>query len=59
MGNDRSRVEPAGFATPADGTFEVDVHQTVRDRNGDILSDKRVRHIFQMEGGLVRRFDIG
>ena len=53
------RVEPAGFATLADGRTEVEVHQTVRDRNGNILSDKRVRHIFQIEGGLVRRFDIG
>ena len=53
------RVEPAGFATLADGGTEIEVHQTVRDLNGNILSDKTVRHVFQIEDGLVRRFDIG
>ena len=53
------RVEPVGFTTLADRGTEVEVHQTVRDLNGNILSDKRVRHIFQIEDGLVRRFDIG
>ena len=53
------RVEPAGFATLADGATEVEVQQTVRDLNGNILSDKTVRHIFHIEDGLVRRFDIG
>ena len=53
------RVEPARFATLADGGTEVEVHQTVRDLNGNILSDKTVRHVFHIEDGLVRRFDIG
>jgi ketosteroid isomerase-like protein len=53
------RVEPAGFATLVDGATEVEVHQTVRDLNGNILSDKTVRHIFHIDDGLVRRFDIG
>ena len=53
------RVEPASFATLPDGATEVEVHQTVRDLNGNILSDKTVRHIFHIEDGLVRRFDIG
>ena len=53
------RVEPAGFATLVDGATEVEVHQTVRDLNGNILSDKTVRHVFHIEDGLVRRFDIG
>src|SRR3977135_2097500 len=38
-----SRVEPASFATLADGGTAVEVHQTVRDLNS-ILSDKTVRH---------------
>jgi ketosteroid isomerase-like protein len=53
------RVEPVSFATMAEGNIEVEVHQTVRDLNGSILSDKTVRHIFHIEDGLVRRFDIG
>jgi hypothetical protein len=30
----------------------------VRDRNGSLLSDKVVGHVFQIEDGLIRRFDI-
>ncbi len=52
-------VEPASFSTLADGGTEVEVHQTVRDLDGNILSNKTVRHIFHIEDGLVRRFDIG
>jgi len=53
------RVEPAGFATLADGGTEVEVQQTVRDLTGGLLSSKTVRHIFHIEDGLVTRFDIG
>jgi hypothetical protein len=53
------RVEPNAFTKHADGTVEVTVHQTVRDLKGSILSDKMVRHIFRMQQGLIRRFDIG
>jgi ketosteroid isomerase-like protein len=52
-------VEPVSFATLADGATAVEVHQTVRDLNGSILSDKMVRHIFRIEDSLIRRFDIG
>jgi hypothetical protein len=53
------RVEPVSFRAPAGGGTEVEVHQTVRDLNGNILSDKMVRHVFRIEDGLLRRFDIG
>jgi hypothetical protein len=53
------RVEPDAFSKRADGTVEVTVHQTVRDLRGSILSDKMVRHVFRMQDGLIRRFDIG
>lgn len=51
-------VEPTGFSTGADGTLIVEVHSTVRDLEGNMLSDKMVGHIFRMENGLIRRFDI-
>jgi ketosteroid isomerase-like protein len=51
-------VEPTGFSAGADGAFHVEVHQTVRDLNGNMLSDKTVGHIFRIEGGLIQRFDI-
>jgi hypothetical protein len=51
-------VEPAGFSASADGTILVEVHQTVRDLHGNVLSNKMVGHIFRIEDGLIRRFDI-
>jgi ketosteroid isomerase-like protein len=51
-------VEPTGFSAGADGVFNVEVHQTVRDLRGNMLSDKAVGHIFRIEDGLIKRFDI-
>ena len=51
-------VEPAGFSAGADGATNVEVHQTVRDLKGSVMSDKMVGHIFRIEDGLIRRFDI-
>jgi hypothetical protein len=51
-------VELMSFATGPDGEAIVEVHQTVRDLAGHLLSDKVVSHIFRIEGGLIRRFDI-
>src|SRR5580692_6254630 len=51
-------VEPMTFAAGPDGETIVEVHQTVRGLAGQLLSDKVVSHIFRIEGGLIRRFDI-
>ena len=51
-------IEPIGFSPGADGEVVVEVHQTVYDLNGDPLSSKMVGHVFQVEDGLIRRFDI-
>jgi ketosteroid isomerase-like protein len=51
-------VEPIGFSAGPDGAIIVEVHQTVRDLKGNVLSDKMVGHIFRIEDGLIRRFDI-
>ncbi|HVA63117.1 MAG TPA: nuclear transport factor 2 family protein [Terriglobales bacterium] len=51
-------VEPVAFSTRAEGTTEVEVHQIVRDLKGNVLSDKIVRHVFHIEDGLIKRFDI-
>jgi ketosteroid isomerase-like protein len=52
------RVEPIAFSTGADGDIAVEVHQTVRDLQGAVLVDQMVGHIFQVENGLITRFDI-
>jgi ketosteroid isomerase-like protein len=53
-----SRAEPTGFSVGADGTTDVEVHLTARDHEGNVLFDKMGVHIFRIEDGLVRRFDI-
>ena len=51
-------VEPVAFAEGAKAEVNVEVHQVVRDLKGNLLADKMVGHIFRIENGLVRRFDI-
>jgi hypothetical protein len=52
------RVDPISFSRTPEGADAVEVHQVVHDLNGNLLVDLMVGHIFQVEGGLVRRFDI-
>ena len=51
-------VEPVEFSIGSEGKIVVEVHQIVRDLEGNILADQMVGHIFQIENGLVRQFDI-
>ena len=51
-------VEPVVFAEGSKAEVIVEVHQVVRDLRGTLLTDKMVGHIFRVENGLVRRFDI-
>ncbi|HWG50753.1 MAG TPA: nuclear transport factor 2 family protein [Candidatus Acidoferrales bacterium] len=51
-------VEPIGFSMDANGAIAVEVHQTVRDLEGSVLSDKTVQHLFHLENALIKRFDI-
>jgi hypothetical protein len=36
----------------------VKVHQVVRDPKGNLLADRMVIHVFQIQNGLIQRFDI-
>jgi hypothetical protein len=51
-------VEPLGYTEAADGRIAVDVHQIVRDLEGNVLSDGRVTHVYTLRDGLVERMDI-
>jgi hypothetical protein len=51
-------VEPVAFAEGPSGEVIVEVHQVVHDLQGKLLVDQMVGHIFLIENGLVRRFDI-
>jgi ketosteroid isomerase-like protein len=52
------RVDPAAITTGPDGEVIVEVHQHVCDLDGRVLADRMIGHIFRLEGGLIRRFDI-
>jgi hypothetical protein len=52
------RVEPVEIAALPDGRVAVDVHQSVRDRDGALLADGRVQHIYALRDGLVTRMDV-
>ena len=52
-------VEPMDFSVASDGEIVVVIRQTVRDLSGKLLVDnKKVGHVFRLEDGLIKRFDI-
>ena len=51
------RVVPERF-TEKDGRIAVDVHQVVRSRDGELLADQRVRHVYTVRDGLIERMEI-
>ena len=51
-------VEPLKTAKTADGSLVVDVHQVVKNLEGQTLIDETVKHAFRLDGGRVQRFDI-
>jgi ketosteroid isomerase-like protein len=52
-----SHAEPVSFSIGAEETT-VEVHLTARDLDGNLLFDTMGGHIFRIEDGLIRRFDI-
>jgi hypothetical protein len=52
------RVTPVGFQTLPDGRTEVEVEQTVRDLDGQVVASGTVRHVYTMRSGLVARMDV-
>ena len=52
------RVEPVGFVSRPDGRVAVEVDQTVRDLEGALLSEGRVRHVYAFRAGLVVSMDV-
>jgi hypothetical protein len=51
-------VEPTRISQTSDGRFLVEVHQVVRDRNGNLLVDTHVHHLYRIRDGLIERMDI-
>lgn len=51
-------VEPVAFAVDAAGRTVVTVRQVVRDREGNVLAEGMVEHVYQIEDGLIRSMEI-
>ncbi len=51
-------VDPTGFETEGTGQTVVTVHQVVRDLEGKLLLDQMVKHVYQIEDGLIRSMEI-
>ena len=52
-------VEPLAITGEDGGKTRVRVHQLVRSREGDVLSDSEVLHVFTMNSGLIAAMDLG
>jgi hypothetical protein len=53
-----SHAEPMRYSACGDGTINVEVRLTARDLDGNLLIEKVSGHSFQIENGLIRRFDV-
>lgn len=51
-------VKPIDFSERPNGTFEVKVHQNVKNLEGNQIFDGIVKHIYTMEDNLLKRMDI-
>ncbi|QYO66953.1 nuclear transport factor 2 family protein [Leptolyngbya sp. 7M] len=52
------QVNPQGFRSDENGQIVVDVHQVVRNLDGNLLLDQIVQHVYTFEDGLIQRMDI-
>jgi len=51
-------VIPVGFNGLADGRLQVEVKQTIKDKNGQLIAEGAVMHIYTFRDGLISRMDI-
>jgi SnoaL-like domain len=54
----KPNVQPISFAENEDGKIEAEVHQVVKDMQGNILSDGLVKHVYAIENGLIKSMEI-
>ena len=52
------RVEPLRIDFGDDGRAHVRVHQLVRSRDGQILDDRKVEHVYEFNGPFIERMTI-
>jgi nuclear transport factor 2 (NTF2) superfamily protein len=52
-------LEPLHYDADENNRHIVTVHQIIRDGEANVLMEKTVQHIFTIENGLIRIFEIG
>ena len=52
------KVEPIGLNERQNGSLEVEVHQNVKDTQGNLVFDGTVKHVYTFKEGLIKRMDI-
>ena len=52
------RVEPVSFSRRPSGGVAVDVQQVVRTRDGALVNESMVVHVYSFRGGLVAHMDV-
>lgn len=52
------RVEPTNFAVETDGRIAVGVHQVVHDKDGNLVVDQRIQHVYEIREGRIRSMEI-
>ncbi len=51
-------VEPIGFTERENGSLEVEVQQKVKDLEGNLIFDGKVKHVYTFAEGLIKTMDI-
>jgi hypothetical protein len=51
-------VEPIRFTERENGSLEVEVHQKVKDLQGNTMFDGTVKHIYTFEDGLIKTMHV-
>ena len=51
-------VTPTAYSTRPDGSFEVNVHQVVKNMQGVVLMDGHVKHIYKFQDGLIKEMNV-
>jgi SnoaL-like domain len=51
-------VEPLSIRENADGRFDVEVQQLVKNLDGQVLADRIVHHVYRLRGGLIASMEI-
>jgi len=53
-----SRLETLSFNPEADGRIAIEVRQIVHDKDGKLVADRVVQHVYRIEDGLIRGMEV-